>query len=900
MLDGTIQPDWYCYITDDEQIIDLNKLNDSNLNNVITNCLLEVPQRINLELTDGTLTLKAGSVVIVPYGTNDLTNQYPIGSNFLNEYWEVQATQYVNKKFFVWAELQRDISRQRTETPDRNDRFITIYMDGGINGAVSAVSGTTFSNQIGYNTSTNEVHWYNTDGTYLATYVAFPIGIVACNDTYVFGSIKQVFNGMGYIGNVVWTDKDIKVLIPHGKSNNGSLDNIKLTSEFINFQSYNTGVYEDDARLVFYNDGGTGWFRGKGVFCQENKPSFAGVMTRWYNPSENQWYEVGNATSEFYKIYATMIASYKITNGVISNFKIDNTFRAVSYNEFKQKADKSEVLKTNQITNCLTEVPQKIKLELNNGTITLKAGSVVIVPYGTTDRSSEFSVGANFINSNFEVFDTSYNDNRFFVFAKTKKDLSYKYTGANTIGLFKANITTASGTGEVNNVSGDSASIAAYMTWYDTVNNYVKRSTDGVTWSSDLFSLPCAEITMVKDVGVNSARSFNGMGYIGRTLWLDKGVKVLVGTDRNADGTINNTEITTKLLIKTSHAYTEDRLLFYKKSGTLEDLRPDTYLTGLKKDMPTTVSGTVLYNYFCTDTLETYWTADSTTTNWQQAEYKTPIAVYGAISEADGKTITFLNPYQAFRAVDYNEFSNLRETVDTLNDTVDTKVSKSGDTMTGNLRIETNSGGVQVQGTGYKGIYTYSTDIDYTAVNQTNLQASVMSSYDKNNKCFAFNQHFIDNAGRVRNELRASRVINGTAYQAYLAFCVSTTGVPEIFINGHTLRAYLISTYTSGASGYNIWSNGYCEQWGVTTGGTDKTGAMITLLKTYKDTNYCLVASVNANIETLANAAPLVANCFNKTTSSFNVSTVYGGNGYNYRAYPFSWYACGYLASGQY
>ena len=39
-------------------------------------------------------------------------------------------------------------------------------------------------------------------------------------------------------------------------------------------------------------------------------------------------------------------------------------------------------LNDNQITNCLLEVPQNIKLELNDGVLTLKAGSKVIVPNG--------------------------------------------------------------------------------------------------------------------------------------------------------------------------------------------------------------------------------------------------------------------------------------------------------------------------------------------------------------------------------------------------------------------------------------------------------------------------------------------------------------------------------------
>lgn len=78
--------------------------------NQITNCLLEVPQRIKYDLTDGTLIVKAGSVVIVPYGTKDLTSQYPKGARFLHDNFKVFDTQFADGKFFVWAELVNDIS----------------------------------------------------------------------------------------------------------------------------------------------------------------------------------------------------------------------------------------------------------------------------------------------------------------------------------------------------------------------------------------------------------------------------------------------------------------------------------------------------------------------------------------------------------------------------------------------------------------------------------------------------------------------------------------------------------------------------------------------------------------------------------------------------------------------
>lgn len=93
---------------------------------------------------------------------------------------------------------------------------------------------------------------------------------------------------------------------------------------------------------------------------------------------------------------------------------------------------------------------------------------------------------------------------------------------------------------------------------------------------------------------------------------------------------------------------------------------------------------------------------------------------------------------------------------------------------------------------------------------------------------------------------------------------------------------YLKTTYVNGASGYNIWSNGYCEQWGSFSGATTGT---INLLKTYKDTNYSL---------TFANWG---GTCHCKKNSS---SQIYWHDIQNANSLGISWKTSGYLASGQY
>lgn len=52
------------------------------------------------------------------------------------------------------------------------------------------------------------------------------------------------------------------------------------------------------------------------------------------------------------------------------------------------------------------------------------------------------------------------------------------------------------------------------------------------------------------------------------------------------------------------------------------------------------------------------------------------------------------------------------------------------------------------------------------------------------------------------------------------------------------VKATIIDTYVNGTSGYNVYSNGYCEQWGFSGQGNPIT---VTLLKTYKNSNYSIL-----------------------------------------------------------
>ena len=164
------------------------------------------------------------------------------------------------------------------------------------------------------------------------------------------------------------------------------------------------------------------------------------------------------------------------------------------------------------VTNCITEISQDIRLELNNGTLVLKSGSKIYIPNGT-NKFEEYTI-------------------------KQDQGLTPTTNGTYLVGYaFNfANVTTY-----ISATSGDTEpiSVSNGFAWYDTKNNVIKRSWAG-SWQSSLFSLPLAVITVSNGVCVSIDYVFNGFGYIGSTIFVLPGVRGLIPNGRNDDGTLKN------------------------------------------------------------------------------------------------------------------------------------------------------------------------------------------------------------------------------------------------------------------------------------------------------------------------------------------------------------------------
>lgn len=300
------------------------------------------------------------------------------------------------------------------------------------------------------------------------------------------------------------------------------------------------------------------------------------------------------------------------------------------------------------ITNCLLEVPQNIKLELKNGNLTLKAGSKVIVPNGfeangTTPKFDEMIVTTD------RILTPTVNKNGTVMMYLTgsKQNIDYMEISANFSSATQPNIGSRT-----------------YAKWYDTTENKLKWTSDGgSTWGGG-YSFPIC-IFKTSDTAnadgrfdtVSIDQVFNGFGCIGSHIWVDKGVKVLVANGINDDGTIKNEEIVNPRVLLSSNSAADGGIPFFRLHKTAKT--PQIYVILEKHflgelDYVPTLDTTLFQWYLNTNEMKWYM-HDVNETQWVSTPYyniSPPVTVANNI-------ITSFKPYKPFRAVGYNEIQSL-------------------------------------------------------------------------------------------------------------------------------------------------------------------------------------------------------------------------------------------------
>ena len=113
--------------------------------------------------------------------------------------------------------------------------------------------------------------------------------------------------------------------------------------------------------------------------------------------------------------------------------------------------------------------------------------------------------------------------------------------------------------------------------------------------------------------------------------------------------------------------------------------------------------------------------------------------------------------------------------------------------------------------------------------------------------------------------------------------------IGEQLANKQDKCIHIIDTYVNGTSGYRVWSDGYCEQWGRTVSTTVNYLGTINFIKSFKNTQYTFVKQYFGAYE--GSWLGKYESVRSMTNSS--VTTWFGGTNETYL-----WKACGYLAEG--
>ena len=248
----------------------------------MSNCITEISQDIKLELLDGTLTLKAGSKVYVPNGAG-IFNPVVIADDLV----------------CPAISGNRIVAIYRTNTGVLNYQSLDT-MSAGASDSLADVQW-----HVWYDTVNNVVNRYLEDTNMAVAGQSLPIGLISVVDG-VITEIKQVFNGFGYIGGIVFTLPGVKGLIPNGRNEDGTLKNgllnctsVQISSDFSTFDSLHS--------LFLGSNGRCAWYAPDGFI---------------YDVDDNKIYHSTNGTP----LISMDAGTFDVVKGKIINFNPKNVF----------------------------------------------------------------------------------------------------------------------------------------------------------------------------------------------------------------------------------------------------------------------------------------------------------------------------------------------------------------------------------------------------------------------------------------------------------------------------------------------------------------------------------------------------------------------------------------------
>lgn len=304
------------------------------------------------------------------------------------------------------------------------------------------------------------------------------------------------------------------------------------------------------------------------------RPSYAVAGTKWLDTSVTPWlWKMYDGTNDITLGTVNPSTHLFIPAGVLPS-------QSGQSGKFLQTNGSNTVwtdaVDYTNITNCITAIPQDIKLEFNNGTLTLKAGSKVyyldgsskIIQQDITIGTASSAPAQRFL---WVSGDSGYGDG----------SIQECYSGNNEAMNAIVNPKT-------------------YQTFYNTEQKIAFRG-NNTNWEKRNYSLPIALVSNEPNKWTSIDQVFNGFGYIGSTVFALPGVEGLIPNGRNTDGSLNNKKFkTTDVITYTPTTGTYNVLLVLTSNrlhwnSTAEYLQNENRI--LNRDTNTYVNNGIILGY---------------------------------------------------------------------------------------------------------------------------------------------------------------------------------------------------------------------------------------------------------------------------------------------------------------
>ena len=284
--------------------------NIANWSSNMTNCITKLPQNIKLEMnSEKTITIKAGTKCYIPNGfEQDGTTKKFDEYIYLNDH-ICQCPNAIGDFFLLpvtGTQGERHSNKNATFSGPTQPTITTLYA-------------------VWYDTTNNVIKMTNDTGaTWIERQVALPIAMEHCITASVESSIAQVFNGFGYIHNIVFTLPDVEFLMPDGFNNDGTLKSRRFVTPTVVLDNFITDTTGTSVTYISPSIQAPYFQRYSHYVESEEQPETE--HTLWYNPKTNKMYH-SESTVEFNETNRCYVGKVERKDYKVTSLETQQVFR---------------------------------------------------------------------------------------------------------------------------------------------------------------------------------------------------------------------------------------------------------------------------------------------------------------------------------------------------------------------------------------------------------------------------------------------------------------------------------------------------------------------------------------------------------------------------------------------